>query len=251
MIHTTKLSKKDVIIALCCIVFLLTNIAAIGNSGRRRVKEIICLSNLQQWGTIFETYANDNNGIFPGTPGIGGEWPHFLRDYYTDNKIRLCPVATIPVSEGGQNPFAAWGKFEDGTYGSYGFNEWLCNRSMSESNSENYWRDILGLPNSNNIPVFLDCFWYDVWPHSIDSPPEYDGSTWGLAGSNEMRRVCLNRHDGAVNCLFLDFSARKVGLKELWTLKWHKEYNTMDIWTKAGGVLPKHWPEWMRDFKGF
>jgi len=72
-----------------------------------------------------------------------------------------------------------------------------------------------------------------------------------MSGGNEIRRVCLNRHDGAVNCLFLDFSARKVGLKELWTLKWHRNFDTADVWTKASGVLPEDWPQWMRNFKDF
>jgi prepilin-type processing-associated H-X9-DG protein len=82
-------------------------------------------------------------------------------------------------------------------------------------------------------------------------PPEIEGVVvfpdpviaWG--------RFCLNRHSGAVNCLFMDSSVRKVGLKELWTLKWHREFNTANRWTKAGGVQPEDWPKWMRNFKDY
>jgi hypothetical protein len=49
----------------------------------------------------------------------------------------------------------------------------------------------------------------------------------------------------------MDWSVRKVGLKELWTLKWQKEFNTHNHWTKAGGVQPEDWPEWMRNFKDY
>ena len=35
-----------------------------------------------------------------------------------------------------------------------------------------------------------------------------------------MTRVCLNRHSGGINMLFRDWSVRKVGLKENWTLNW-------------------------------
>ena len=45
-------------------------------------------------------------------------------------------------------------------------------------------------------------------------------------GTNEMNRVCVDRHNGFVNSVFADWSVRKVGLKELWTLKWHRTYNT-------------------------
>ncbi len=34
----------------------------------------------------------------------------------------------------------------------------------------------------------------------------------------------------------MDWSVRKVGLKELYTLKWHKSFNTRGPWTQAGGV---------------
>jgi hypothetical protein len=49
----------------------------------------------------------------------------------------------------------------------------------------------------------------------------------------------------------MDWSVRKVGLKELWTLKWHREYNTRGPWTKAGGMQPEDWPKWMRKFKEY
>ena len=66
-----------------------------------------------------------------------------------------------------------------------------------------------------------------------------------------MRRVCLNRHNAAVNSAFLDWSVRKVDLKELWTLKWHKNYDTHGPWTIAGGVTPDDWPEWMKGMRDY
>jgi prepilin-type processing-associated H-X9-DG protein len=61
-----------------------------------------------------------------------------------------------------------------------------------------------------------------------------------------MRRVCLNRHSQAINVAFMDWSIRKVDLKELWTLKWHKNFNTHGAWTKAGGATADKWPDWMK-----
>jgi hypothetical protein len=40
-------------------------------------------------------------------------------------------------------------------------------------------------------------------------------------------------------------------LKELWTLRWHQEYQTRGPWTQAGGVKAEDWPEWMRSFKDY
>jgi len=68
---------------------------------------------------------------------------------------------------------------------------------------------------------------------------------------NGVRRVCVNRHNAALNGLFMDFSARKIGLKELWTLKWHRSFITTGPWTKAGDVMMWDWPQWMRNFKDY
>jgi hypothetical protein len=31
----------------------------------------------------------------------------------------------------------------------------------------------------------------------------------------------------------------------------YRNYNTANIWTKAGGVQPEDWPEWMRRFRDY
>jgi len=66
-----------------------------------------------------------------------------------------------------------------------------------------------------------------------------------------MKRLCLNRHNGYVNGVFLDFSVRRIGLKELWTFKWHRNFDTSGIWTKAVGAGADDWPEWMRKFRDY
>ena len=86
-------------------------------------------------------------------------------------------------------------------------------------------------------------------PQSIDTPPAYDGQLWN--DDAQMGRYCLDRHSGFVNGLFLDFSARKIGLKELWTLKWHKSYDQAGPHTRAGGAVAEDWPEWLRRFKDY
>ena len=54
-----------------------------------------------------------------------------------------------------------------------------------------------------------------------------------------------------MNGVFLDWSVRKIGLKELWKLKWFRDFDTNGPWTRAGGVKPEDWPEWMRGFKDY
>ena len=78
-------------------------------------------------------------------------------------------------------------------------------------------------------------------PLHWDAPPEYDGQIYYgyiFYNVNEIRNFCINRHNGGVNGLFLDFSARKIGLKELWELTWHRNWFT----TPAG--FPDPYPPW-------
>ncbi|MHC4155140.1 MAG: hypothetical protein ACYST6_09505 [Planctomycetota bacterium] len=76
-------------------------------------------------------------------------------------------------------------------------------------------------------PILMCGNWKDCEPEPTDEPwdsvEEMERFGWNPV-INEMRRVCHNRHGMFVNANFMDLSARKVGLKELWTTKWHKEW---------------------------
>ena len=254
------IAKKDLIVVLCCVVFLLISLAAVGESGRRRAKEAVCLSNLRQWGTVFQMYANDNDGKFmqgyvPFGPARHTDyWMEALRPYYGNNPdLRLCPEAAIPGTAigggewGGIEPdstFYAWGVFTgedcgEGSplwsfvtacdYGSYGMNGYLCNPppgcdDIQGRPTSNNWRTA-NVAGADNIPLFTDSQWLDAWPHHTDPPPEYEGMPWGIDHTWHMLRVCIDRHNGSVNSVFLDYSARKVPLKCLWKLKWHRTFD--------------------------
>jgi hypothetical protein len=85
-----------------------------------------------------------------------------------------------------------------------------------------------------------------ISPSSTNPPPDYNGER-----SNQIQFSCINRHPGHINGLFLDLSIRKIDLKELWTLKWHRQFDTAGPWTIAGNVQSSDWPGWMRSFKDF
>ena len=102
--------------------------------------------------------------------------------------------------------------------------------------------------------MFADCTYVDGTPLHTDSPPLFDGQSRASGGTNprnEMNHFCTSRHSGSINMLFLDWTVRKVGLKELWTLKWHRRFNTADVYTRAGGMRSEDWPQWMRHFKDY
>ena len=60
-----------------------------------------------------------------------------------------------------------------------------------------------------------------------------------------MTSFALPRHAGSrpVTVAFLDASVQNVGLKELWKLKWHQQFDT----TYADTRIPS--PAWMSKYK--
>jgi len=266
-------TKRDIIVVLGCVVFLLMNLGAVGSGGRRRAKEMVCLSNLHQWGHIWSMYCQDNDGYFcMESDEVGwprGNWIIVLRPQWkTRTDILKCPMATkrLPTEESYGGPFRTYvigigGLSNQREEGSYGANCWIFNprpgQTMIQQRPVEWNWKTPNVKGGNNIPVFGDTMLRGGGPFYQNGnplseriiPPEYNGQ-WIMA-KNEMMHFCINRHNGAVNHLFMDWSVRKVGLKELWTLKWHREFRVNGFWTKAGGVQPSDWPQWMRNFKEY
>jgi prepilin-type processing-associated H-X9-DG protein len=196
----------------------------------------------------------------------GWWWGDRLHDasgerYDQIKRIMRCPMAARPANpsvEGSPvgGTFLAWGRGGEVfppmpwyRLGSYGVNPW----------AHPYWywyqsstRDFWLRPDEQNgasIPVYLDCSWAWAYMASGDSPPPRDAIP--TAESAYWSSPCINRHDGYVNSLFLDWSVRRIGLKELWTLRWHGRFSTIGPWTRMGGVEPEDWPLWMRRFKEY
>ena len=263
----------ELLVVIAIIALLMSILMPALGRVRRQAKTVICQANLKQWGICFAMYVDDWDGYFmqgfviPAPPQNAylDYWMEALRPYYGNNhKLRCCPEATVPSTEASGNPwggggaFVAWGVFFGyewgpvfpGDYGSYGMNSWVCNPPQQDRQEHpTFWNwRTANVAGADNIPLFLDCMWVDGWPNHTDDPPELEGQLWY---EGQMSRFCINRHEGFVNSAFLDFSARKVGIKELWTLKWHRSFLVDGPWTIAGGVTPEHWPPWMQDFQDY
>jgi prepilin-type processing-associated H-X9-DG protein len=65
--------------------------------------------------------------------------------------------------------------------------------------------------NREEIPMFVDALWVDALPEPTDDPP--DG--YYTLIDRSMGSFCIDRHNGNVNGVFVDFSVRSIGLKKL------------------------------------
>jgi prepilin-type N-terminal cleavage/methylation domain-containing protein/prepilin-type processing-associated H-X9-DG protein len=241
---------------------------------RRQARAVACQANLKQWGLRVATAASDDDGslrIWDKTGNIHEAWSFQGDVPPPENRsrdMRFCPMASRLANEatgGNQDPqgeiptghggtFLAWGPIfppeHPSPHGSYGTNGGLSASKIGQTTGEA--GHIVDIRGQGRVPVLLDSTWVWTQPRGVDDDGDPPASDAIQAATHKWSwQSCINRHDGGVNCLFFDWSVRKVGLKELWTLKWHPQYDTAGPWTKAGGVQPSDWPEWMRKFKDY
>jgi len=239
---------------------------------KSQAKSVLCQTNLKQWGTIVNLYCDENDRVMPdrSLESGKGRWMYSMRHLYSNVKdLKLCPLvkkSTIAAGLAGSSwwgsTFTAWeipdydagGGREVGTYGSYGINGYCYNTKMALmgfAKEEQHWKtpDVKG---AYDIPLMMDAMFWTGWPRSIN-PPRDEPILVGTHIGDEvgMQRYCLDRHGGRINAVFFDFTVRQVGLKELWTLNWHKGYNRAGQWTKAGGITPNDWPYWMKEMADY
>lgn len=259
MKQKTVLTKKEVIVVLGCVVFCTLNLIAAGGSSRRHAKYVVCQANLKQWGQIFHLFAQDNEDKLPqsvqgnGLSARDAYWLGATRPYYQDYKTHLCPSTKPP-----RNTFHSYGstleqwgsiptQWDEFPCGSYGFNDWCANPPSGLSSywgfpTANTWRTI-NAEGGNNIPLLLDCAYINSFVRDTDLPPTIpdDLNSWS---TNAMKLFCIDRHNGGINGVFLDSSVRKINPKKLWTLKWHKNFDTDNMWTQPN----TSWPSWMQQY---
>ncbi|MGR3294739.1 MAG: type II secretion system protein [Candidatus Bathyanammoxibius sp.] len=273
----------ELLVVISIVVLLMALLLPSLQRARKQARAMVCRANLKQWGTILALYTEDNQGRLLENPGsilwflrgsslIEGD-PNKPSVYQDINAkgIACCPMAVRPGRTGRFNayPYGASGNRLDGTHGStfgaweitiplprfrgsYGFNGRMTRGGFGpwvpEPFTPRNYIEIFSLKGKANIPTLLDSTrpTVRVSGGASFSPPKSE-----FESNSSSRLSCINRHNGHINALFMDWSVRKVGLKELWTLKWSHRWDTAGPWTKAGGVQPEDWPKWMRNFKDY
>ena len=242
------ITKTDLIVVLICCVLILILSGAAGRAGRMRPKETMCAAKLGYWGQYWQAYVNDHNGLLLNDLHYAG----VMESYYGDVKMLKCPSATKTTAEGVQIPFSCWQEDAvssvtgaEKTYiGSYTFNAW-CMTVVPDNRAYEYLWHTPYIAGADMVPLLMDGGGrsMNTVPLPRDDPPEYEGAI-GIGGDEEISRVCLNRHNGGINILFLDYSVRKIGLKGLWEIDW-------SIYWRNHETPEPIWPEWMSDFKDY
>jgi len=267
----------ELLVVIAIIALLMAILMPALNRAKKQARSAACKVNLHSWGQVWSMYCQDNDGYFCMEAKGSSDWPRgnwilALRPFYrTKSGILLCPMAKKRLTDGANytnygGPFKTYIMGTGGIgnrreEGSYGANCWLFSVRpgqdvIQQRPVEWNWKT-MDAKGGNEIPIFADTMWRGGGPFYQNgssgsiriTPPEFDGQ-W-VAANHEMKHFCINRHNGTTNMLFMDWSVRSVGLKELWKFKWHRQFNRNGFWTMAGGAQASDWPSWMRNFKPY
>lgn len=268
----------ELLVVISIIALLLSILMPALNRAKSAAREIMCMSNIKQWGLGFQMYANDHKGfLMPDVLGNQdkGAWNIALRPYLglgedtfpatppstetaleqaMSRSIFFCPTASAKYRGLAYlgHPNYPWGWQGNNTsprseiyLGSYGINTWAMKQPSGITgsgtlNARLMWDGYAKSGGMDRVPLFGDCAWRQVRPQASDVPPqnEFDIRT------GTMQAFTINRHRGFINMIFLDNSIRKTGLKELYFLKWHRDY----LKDRQRLGTPK-WPTWMQRFQ--
>lgn len=231
---------------------------------RKHANTIGSRSNQRQWGIAFAmddepaSYLDRFQLFLRTYMDYNGMGNNALR---TDaNDIYLCPSAKkmgrpVPSLAPEYMKLQAWDGSKSKAW-AYKYMGQIFTSSYSVNDMREYLpkRKTGSEERRSEVPILFDCtFRLTGLVECDDPPPQYDDMPRAIPTYKDTRAcgICIDRHNGGTNILFMDSSVRKVGLKELWTLAWNGNFNRNGPWTKAGGVQPNDWPEWMRKFKDY
>lgn len=225
----------EMLLVVSIIVLLIALLLPSLRSARDSARAAQCLAILHANSTGFLGYAYDNQSLlFPMSHGVGEYWHSRLLPYFGGNPDSLlCPAAMRPPTSSPAPFNSAWGPgggFLDNKSGSYGLNLWFIphgdfanDASITVTRIDYFFST--RQDDAARIPVFADARWVGGWPDDQDIFPTDVTFGWQQhAQGYFMGRFCGDRHQMAVNVGFLDGRADRIPLRELWQLKWHKNF---------------------------
>lgn len=264
----------ELLVVIAIIALLLAVLVPSLRRAKKQAQAVICLARLKEWGTLYTLYASDYNSTLPAGWNSKKMWMTELLSYYQNtDELRLCPAATKFLSQsaagGGWSAstgeFSAWGIYgengyptpyygQQGQYGSYSVNTWALdpleqglpgtyNVPKGSAWYEHYWRKFTNARVPSQVPLMGAGMWEGASVLETDAAPPSRGvqaPTPNAVNSGGLSTFCLDRHNGGPNWLFMDNQVRKVGMKELWRLKWHPKWDN--------STSRSVWPDWMIDY---
>lgn len=254
MIHFGKQQKRreqgftliELLVVIAIIALLLSIVVPSLRAAKKHAQNVVCQSNLRQWGLSYMLYTEEGNGYFAPWGGYQVSFMETLRPYYNDiDEMRLCPsakeVSTAnptslqPNSFFGYtfnawqvDPSADWLPDDDSGLGSYGENSWIrSGQPPAYGNINDTWKKMTSIQSRSQTPLLADARWNNAWPnhtHPLPSPAAREEDFYNLSNWHQIECFVMRRHKKGLNVLVADGSVNNWEAEMLWNLNWHRSY---------------------------
>lgn len=224
----------ELLVVIAIIAMLLAIITPALKKAKDKARDIMCRSNLKSMQLATILYTDTYDGKMPEYSFASGLWINKLTVFLDEvDDARYCARSKKRKQLPRQYTWGSarltwvwfWAGMEDPEEGSYTINWWFY--SNYAPNDNRYYSDSNDAKSPFNVPVFADSIWVDAGPDHTDIVPA-DFNLEGDANyGGSMSRLITNRHEDDTDVGFLDGSQRSVELSALWSLKWHKKFETV------------------------
>jgi prepilin-type N-terminal cleavage/methylation domain-containing protein/prepilin-type processing-associated H-X9-DG protein len=247
----------ELLVVISIIAILMAIMMPALSRAREGAKSVVCRSRLKQLELAHSLYVQDNDSLM--SFWIDRIFITTLAPYLSDiDEVRFCPVANKVLYDtdwldpsadykyrhGSTKSAWRWGASETGFLadrrpqeGSFGMNTFMFSPQGGTPGREggyekahmfttpfpsSWWQRQENISPANEVPIFADCVYVTVTPQNnnpVPSEVEIGENNIGIG------RVCMDRHNMAVNVVFADGHSRPVKLSDLWSLQWHRTWN--------------------------
>lgn len=259
MRHKRGFTLIELLVVISIIAMLLAVLMPTLHRVRLQAQKVVCTSNLKQLSIGMQVYcqSNDDNTIY--NLQVGGHfWFHNIAPYLgakgykraaedTEKDeanpflergmgVLFCPVTKKTKDEWDNEGYFRkvgtatnrWAFYS--SEGSYGISTWVTSNNISAQRRYPGYTYMKLIQTKANTPLFADCTHLSSLPLDTDPGPDNNKiiNGPGDGGANLMWRYTIDRHNRAINVALADGHVENVHLQSLWSLKWHRRFQTED-----------------------